>query len=238
MKILIVSGFSTHPDELNSACVYSAFDIYFKFSDTELDYFRYKTTESLHDVYERLYDILKTKKHDLVICHSMGCCLATKYINETRDTRQFILCMPFIHVPLFNKWLTNIPFMQYLYLPKCFLLPNHLVIDGGNLFNDELRFISCNQIHTAIANFFISDEKLIETINTNNIHIIYSNNEHISPIDGNILSQIKPNRISYSNGRHMSFGNIYNMSSFFDVFTTVLKQACLIKNGQVQCPNT
>jgi hypothetical protein len=59
MKILFVSGFNTHPDEQQDGIdLYSAFDIYFKFSNNKLEYFRYKTTESLHHVYERLYDIL------------------------------------------------------------------------------------------------------------------------------------------------------------------------------------
>ena len=225
MKILFISGFNTHPGEQpDEVDIYSSFDIYFKFSGNEVDYFRYKTTESLHHVYERLYDILKTKKHDLVICHSMGSSLAMKYVHETKDKRQFIMCMPFIHVPLFTKLLINIPLTQHLYLPKCCLVPNHLLIDAGNIFNDELRFVRCNQIHTAVADFFLPDDKLIETINTNNIHIIYSESEFISPIDINILSQIKRDQISYSKGKHISFSNTYHMSSFFDVFTTALKK--------------
>lgn len=224
MKILFVSGFNTHPEEQDMINTYSAFDIYFKFSDSKLDYFRYKTAESLHDVYERLFNILKSNKHDLVICHSMGCCLAMKYVHETKDKRRFILCMPFIHMSLFTKLLSNIPLIQHLYLPKCCLVPNHLLIDGGNIFNDELRFIRCNQIHTAVADFLLPDEKLIQTINTNNIHIIYSESEFISPIDINILSQIKRDQISYSKGKHISFSNTYHMSNFFDVFTNALKK--------------
>ncbi len=225
MKILFVSGFNTHPDERQDGIdLYSSFDIYFRFSNNKLEYFRYKTTESLYNVYERLYDILKTKKHDLVICHSMGSCLAMKYIHETNDKREFIMCMPFIHTTLFTKLLTNIPLIQYLYIPKCCLIPNYLLIEGGNIFNDELTFIRCNQIHTAINDFFLPEEKLIQTINSNNIHIIYSENEFISPIEPYILSQIKRDQISYSKGKHISFSNTYHMSNFFDVFTTALKK--------------
>jgi hypothetical protein len=225
MKILFVSGFNSHPNEQpGDVDIYSSFDIYFKFSKNKLEHFRYKTTENLHYVYERLYDVLKTKKHDLVICHSMGCCLAMKYIHETNDKREFIMCMPYIHVSSFIKLLSNIPLIQYLYIPKCCLAPNHILIDAGNIFNDELRFVRCNQIHTAINDFFLPEEKLIQTINSNNIHIIYSENEFISPIESHILSQIKRDHISYSKGKHISFSNTYHMSNFFDVFTTALKK--------------
>ena len=119
--------------------------------------------------------------------------------------------------------MSNIPLLEYLYIPKCCLIPNHRVIDGGNIFNDELKLIYCNQVKTSVKHFFLPDEQLVETINTNNIQIIYANNEFISPIDSFILSQIKSDKISYSSGKHTSFGNIYHMSNFFDKLTNILQ---------------
>ena len=102
-NILFVCGFYTHPEERNGCDMYCSFDIYFNFSDYKINYFQYKTTEDLFDVYQRLKDILDTKKHDLIITHSMGSCLVMKYIHETQDKRPCIMCMPFIHTSFINK---------------------------------------------------------------------------------------------------------------------------------------
>jgi hypothetical protein len=222
-NILFVCGFNTHPEQQNGTDLYCSFDIYFKFSDYKINYFRYKTTEDLFDVYQRLKDILDTQKHDLIITHSMGSCLVMKYIHETQDKRPCIMCMPFIHTSFISKLMSNIPLLEYLYIPKCCLIPNHHVVDGGNILNDELKLIYCNQVKTSIKYFFLTDEQLVETINTNNIQIIYALNELISPIDPFILSQIKSGKISYSSGKHTSFGNIFHMSNFFDKFTNTLQ---------------
>jgi hypothetical protein len=224
-KLLFICGFNTHPEEQNDGNItdiYCAFNIYFQFSNYEVDYFRYKTTEDLFDVYQRLNDILDTKKHDLVITHSMGSCLAMKYIHETQDKRHYVMCMPFVHTSTILKLLSNIPFIQYLYLPKCCVLPNNTLVDGGNILNDEMKPISCNQLQISIQHFFLPDEQLVETINSNNIHIIYAKNESVSQIDSKILDQIKTEKKTFSNGKHVSFSNSYHMSNFFEILTNIL----------------
>jgi hypothetical protein len=224
MKVLFVSGFNAHPDNQHGSDLYTSFDLYFRFSNYEVTFFRYKTTEPLNDVYKRLTDILDTKQHDLILCHSMGSCLAVKYIQHTGDKRRFILCMPFLQASLFTRLLGKIPILQHIYVPKCCLLPNHMIFDGGNILNDEITPVACNQVYSAVHDFFLPEDELIQTVNTHNIHIIYSINEMVSPIDPQTLALFKTDRISYSKGKHVSFSNAYYMGDFFEVFTNVLKK--------------
>ena len=224
MKILFISGFDTHPDEQHGSDLYTPFELHFRFSGDDIEFFRYKTTEPLDYVYRRLTDILDMKKHDYIICHSMGSGLAIKYIRDTGDKRRFVLCMPYIQVTSMVRFLSKVPLIRYLYLPKCCLIPNYNLFEGGNLLNDEITLISCDQVYSVIHDIFLSDDELVDTINTNNIHIIYATNEQVSPIDYAILSQIKADRLSYSKGKHMAFCNTHQMGDFFDVFSNVLKK--------------
>ena len=225
VRILFVSGFNTHPKEQKGVDIYSSFRVFFKFSKYKVDYFRYKTTEELFDVYKRLGDILDTKKHALIITHSMGSCLTMKYINEHQCKRPYIMCMPFIHTSVITKLVCSIPMLKYLHLPKFCLIPNHNLIDGGNIFNDESKLICWKQVHSSVSDFFIADDKLVETINANNIHILYARNEFISPIYSSVLSQINPEQISYVKGKHVSFSNCYQMRHFFDILTDTMKRS-------------
>ena len=93
------------------------------------------------------------------------------------------------------------------------------------MLNDEITPISCDQVYSAVHDFFLSDNELVDTINTNNIQIIYATNEYVSPIDYGILSQIKVDRLSYSKGKHVPFCNTYHMGDFFDLFSNVLKKS-------------
>jgi hypothetical protein len=224
MRVLFVSGFNTHPEDHHGSDLYTAFDLYFRFSGDEVTFFRYRTSEHLNDVYKRFTDILDTKQHDLVICHSMGSCLAVKYIHLTGDKRRFILCMPYIHTSVYIKLLSKIPWVRHVHLPKCCIIPNHTLFYGGNILNDEMKLIGCGQVYSAVCDFFLTDNELVDLINTKDIHIIYATNEMVSPIEPHILSQIKTDRLSYSKGKHVSFGNVYNMSDFFEVLSNALKK--------------
>lgn len=223
-KVLFVSGFNTHPEEHDNMNLYSSIEVYFKFSNTEVTFFRYKTTEDLRVVYLRLEKILNTKEHDMIITHSMGSCLAMKYIAETNDTRKIIMCMPFITTSRIMRLATYIPLIQYIYVPKCCMIPNHTLYAGGNILNDEVTPVCCNQIYFAITDFFLDEDELIKVIkNHKNLRIIYADNEKVSPIDSSTITQIIE-KVTFTKGKHCSFANIIQMSDFFEVLTSQFKK--------------
>ena len=223
-NVLFVCGFNTHPEEHDNVNLYSAIEVYFKFSDVNLSFFRYKTTDDLRVVYKQLTAILDTRQHDLIITHSMGSCLCLKYIADTNDTRKIIMCMPFISTSNTMKCATHIPLIQYVYVPKCYMIPNHKLYDGGNILNDEIKLVRCQQVYYAITDIFLKEDELIRVINDHpNLRIIYAENEMVSPIDGSILSQIR-GKVAFSKGKHVSFANVIYMGDFFDVLTTQLKK--------------
>ena len=218
-KILFISGFNTHPDDSNGVDLYLVFKIYYMFSGHELEFFRYDNGEPLNNVYCRLKAILDTKVHDLILTHSMGSCLFLRYVFEHGDKRNAILCMPFIHATPFNKLICALPLMSNCRLPKCLVLPNHLLLEGGNPLNDEIRLINLSQPICAINHFFLSDENLVKTIGEyTNLRIIYSEDEQISPISEDIL-RVLGSKVLYIPGKHVSFGNAIQMNEFFEAFT-------------------
>jgi len=225
-NILFISGFNTHPEEQKNFNIYSSLEVYFTFSNYTITFFTYKTTENLDDVYKRLFDILITKKHDIIMTHSLGSCLYLKYVSQTNDTRKAILCMPFIHSTTFLKCLSylHIYIVENVYIPKCCVIPNSSLFHGGNILNDDTNLISFHQIHNAINNYFLPENQLVQLINSHqNIRIIYCMEEDVSPIHPSILSQIQT-KVTMTKGKHVSFSNIYFMKDFFDAVTDELKK--------------
>ena len=223
-NVLFVCGFNTHPDEHCGLNMYSAMEIYFKFSDTKITFFRYKTTDDLRQTYRQLATILDTQEHDLIITHSMGSCLCLKYIAETNDTRNIVMCMPFVSTSRIMRWATVIPLIQHCYVPKCCLIPNRTLYDGGNILNDDISLVRCQQVYLAITDLFLDDGDLVRVINAHpSLRIIYAENELVSPIDGDILAQIR-GKVAFSKGKHVSFANVVYMGDFFDVLDAQIKK--------------
>lgn len=224
VNVLFVCGFNTHPEEQDGINLYTAIEVYFKFSNVNLSFFRYKTTDDLRAVYQQLADILDTREHDLIITHSMGSCLCLRYIADTNDTRKIVMCMPFISTSNAMKCMTHIPLIQYAYVPKCCLIPNHTLYDGGNILNDNMKLVSFQQVYFAISDLFLNEDELVCVINDHpDLRVIYAENELVSPINGSILSQIR-GKVSFSRGKHVSFANVVDMGDFFDVLTTQLRK--------------
>ena len=160
----------------------------------------------------------------MLITHSMGACLVMKYIAKTGDNRKTIMCMPFISTSRVMHFASYIPMIQYCYIPKCCLIPNHTIFEGGNLLNDDITLVRCSQVYQAITEMFLSDGDLVRVVNSHkNLRIIYADNEQVSPITSEILSQIR-GKISFSKGKHVSFANVIHMSDFFDVLTSQIKK--------------
>lgn len=219
VNVLFVSGFNSCLEECENVDIYAAFKLYFMFSNDRLEFFQYKTFESLDEVYQRLKTILDTKRHDLLVTHSMGSCLLLKYIHETGDRRKTIMCMPFIQTSPLFKLITRIPLAKYMYLPKFIIVPNHNLFEGGNWFNDDVRLTPMYQPVTAVNEFFMSDDTIVHLIQSHkHIKIIYADDEQISPISKDLLDRIHKH-VVYVIGKHVSFASVICMTDFFETFT-------------------
>ena len=92
----------------------------------------------------------------MIIGHSIGCGLLTKYLSEHEDKRKIILLMPFISVPTWKQFaFTCLSLSPFTFrLPKCVAIPNSSLFEGGNIINDVATMLDLSQITYAINNIF------------------------------------------------------------------------------------
>jgi hypothetical protein len=223
-EILFVCGYNTHPDDHpNNLDVYDAFNQYFQFSKYKITFFRYKMEERLDSVYKRMCDEISLPKYSILISHSLGGGLMTKYLSEHNEDRKVILLMPFIKVP---KWkhttfvaLNMMPLS--LRLPKWFVVPNNSLFKGGNFWNDDSTMLNLAQIIYAINYLFLDDATIVHTIEqTKDIILVYAEDETVSQIDMDLLNKI--NKKTFVQGKHVSFLDPYTTRAFFDLFLQLL----------------
>ncbi len=227
-EILFVCGFNTHLEDTHID-IYQLFDLYFEFSDYKITYFRYKTSENLMDVYDSLYEILKSNQHGIILTHSMGSALVMKYLSMNNDMRKIIMLMPLLHVDKYKKIMTYIPFIKHLCLPKCLAIPNNNLVTEGNMCNDTIYPIFLGQLYTIITYFLLSDENLVSTIQKNkNLTIIYAKNDNVTKIDADILEKIKENLIVIE-GKHIVFLDSIFISTFFKLFGEIISDSKMDK---------
>jgi len=234
-RILFVKGFNVSKKDFNGHNVYVYFDIFFKLSNYKLDYFEYNNDEDLNAVYERLVVELETKKtsaklrsqtkykYDVVMAHSMGCCLMTKYINEHPEfDRKLILIAPFLCKDPYIKFIAHIPFLQYGYLPKALMIPNCKLFKIGNLWNDSFKWIPLKQIKTAYQ-FMIHDQDELTNLlnNHSNCHIIYNEDEQVTVIPQETLTKFE--RCTTIGGKHTCFLEVEHSEKLFDVIMKLLR---------------
>jgi hypothetical protein len=218
-KILLISGFNTHPEENDGVDIYIIFKIYYMFSGRELDIFRYKTDELLNDVYQRMCCILDKKTHDLIITHSMGSGLFLRYIYDYGDDRKAIICQPYIQATAISKFISNIPFVSYIKVPKCIAIPNHMIAEGGNILNDKFNLINFAQPYTAINSLFLSEDDIVNVIKKHkHIRLIYSDDERVSPMS-DVLIKCLSDKIIFVPCKHVPFINVFQMNEFYEAFT-------------------
>lgn len=224
MEVLLIGGFNTHPeDQPDNLDIYDCFVHYFKFSKYNLTIFRYKRDEPLDIVYKNMRDLLCGNVHKLIIAHSLGGGLLMKYLSEYKETRKVILLMPFISVP---RW-KQIAFSYLnlttltLRLPKCLIIPNSSLFEGGNIINDTATILELSQITYAVNNIFLIDDQIIDVIKqTPDIVMMYADDETVSPIDGVVLDKIE--KKIYVKGKHAAFTDPFTTKQFFDEFAKLL----------------
>jgi hypothetical protein len=228
-SVLLIGGFNCHIEEqgLNS---YDAFHTFFSLSEEkyDLEIYTYATTRNLNSVYDNIKHKLETTHYDVILAHSTGCCLLTKYLSESVNSlssKKIVMMMPFICKTWNLTMLSYIPGIQNISIPKCIIIPNHQLFDAGNICNDSINLVKCKQIYQAVAEDFMLEENvLVSTLNNNtNITIIYAEKENVSPIPDRILQQFE-NIIYIKNGLHMDFMNALTSSKFFSILSNILRK--------------
>jgi pimeloyl-ACP methyl ester carboxylesterase len=230
-KLLFVRGFSlsnnTEYDE------YKQIYAFFRMSEYSLEYFKYTTEERLDQVYERLVKTINRCDYSVLIGHSMGGALLTKYCreNDVSVYEKIILLMPFIRTNSFlNKALTW-DFAREWRVPKAMLLPRSYIegVDTNTLsfiisviINETFAPIGIHQPFYAKQNLFLTDIEIIYFFQKNdNAHLIYSPTDSLVSFDESILSQIK-NQHS-AEGGHLGFSSKKYDNTFFDKLLSILR---------------
>ena len=142
--------------------------------------------------------------------HSMGGNLLSRYIkeNETNQYDNVVLLMPYLQDKL--SPLYKFPFLKYLYLPKCFAIPNGILFADGNIFNDNLYPVSGKQ-PTQLE--FMNDEQTVAFFDKyKHVRLIYAKDETLTRID--VIDKI--NNKCVVDGKHACFHSIDGKSEFFD----------------------
>jgi hypothetical protein len=223
-EILFVSGFNTHPDEQpDNLDIYESFVQHFKYSKYKITFFRYKREDPLDMVYTHLCERLATNEHKIIMGHSLGGGLLTKYLSEHEETRKVILLMPFITVPKWKQIVVSYfnltPFA--LRLPKCIVVPNSSLFEGGNIINDHATMLDLSQVSYAINHLFLIDDDIVNVFQkTSDVIMIYADDETVSPIDSALLDRIE--KKVYVKGKHVPFADPYTTKHFFDEFVKLL----------------
>ncbi len=223
-KILLVSGFNTHPEEQpDNLDIYDCFIQHFKYSKYKITIFRYKREDPLDMVYTHLYERLSTNEHKVIIGHSLGCGLLMKYLSEHKEKRKVILLMPFISVPKLKQivfsYLSFSPVA--LRLPKFLAIPNSSLFESGNIMNDTAIMLDLSQITYAANNLFLTHDEIVNIFEkTSDIIMMYANDETVSPIECSLLDRIE--KKIYVKGKHASFIDPYTSNYFFEEFAKLL----------------
>jgi predicted alpha/beta hydrolase family esterase len=218
MKILFVRGFNTDLNSKNkhSSAKYENFD---KNIEHKIVFFNYGPNEHIKDVFDRLSSDLNSNTYDLILAHSMGGCLLTKYLQLNpffyeRTHTKIILIAPLLVPRKSHKKMFKWSFMKYLHLP------NQIVSNKSK--KDDYTWVNLKQIHQIYKKkygFFLEESTLVQTLNNYPLlYIIYSKEENKTPVPSSILEKL--NRVTYVDGCHSAFQRNEHSNAFFD---TLLK---------------
>jgi len=226
-NVLFVCGFNTHPEDHNDEDIYSIFSIYFMYSDYNISFFRYRTSEDITDVRAALQKKITEKSYHVVIAHSMGGALVMKTMSECPNCLQdikIILLMPFLTSNTLLDFVCSIPFIQHFKIPKNILIPNHKLHSMGNVFNDNFNLVSTKQMYDVHKNILLPKDTLLELINNHkDLLIIYANDEQVCPFDKDMLNGcIASDKLKCFDGQHVIFVDLKHYSPFFEYIHTLL----------------
>jgi len=220
MKILFIRGFNTdlNSKNKNSSTKYENFE---KNIEHDIVFFNYGTNEHIKDVFEKLCCHVNTHTYDLILAHSMGGCLLTKYLQSNpffyeKTKTKIILIAPLLVHRSSHKKLAKWSFAKYLHLP------NKIVSD--KCANNDYSWVNLKQVHQIYKKkygFFLEEPILIKTLNEYPLlYIIYSKEERKTPIPDSLLEKLK--NVTYVDGCHSAFQNNDHSDAFFDTLLKII----------------
>lgn len=235
-KILFVRGFAT--------ALSSGIDDYIGIKTVleqhyDFTYFDYEPSEALDVVYKRMYKIINSMNPDILIAHSLGGGLVTKYIKSNTETinkdMKIILLMPLLCKSAFIDIMIQIlsPSLllnPQLLLPKPLLLNPMDIYEGGNILNCDISLISFKQVYDIFTepNSIVTND-LSFISNNPKIKLFYASNEKINIIDESILQKIPTKQLKRVLGLHECWRSItINNNRKTDFFSQLLE--CLESN--------
>lgn len=227
-SILFIRGFATP--------LSSGFDDYLHLKmivnkTHDLVYFDYDPSEALDVVFNRMCSAIGSRKFDILMAHSLGAGLLTKYFKsnpyEIPKYEKIILLMPFIckniKAELVSALFASPLFIlnPKFFLPKALLCPASDLFDGGNLLNSNYSLISFKQptdLYNEPNSIISNDVSWI--VNNPNIMLFYASEEKINVIDESVLQKIPPAQLKRVSGLHECWCSIrINNDSNVDFFT-------------------
>jgi len=228
-KLLFVRGFSlSNNSEYDE---YKQIYTFFRMSKYKLEYFWYTTEEQLDEVYERLEQTIKTGNYSVLMGHSMGGALLSRFCreNDVSGYDKIILLMPFIRTNSVLNQLLTWDFAREWRVPKVMVLPQSFV-EGAKatifshivsaLLHDSFAPIGIHQPFYAKDNLLMTDKEIVRLFK-NNIYLIHSPTDELISLEPELLSRIK-NQYSVDGG-HLSFSSKKYDNNFFDVLYTIMK---------------
>jgi hypothetical protein len=198
----------------------------------DFSYFDYELSEPINDVYDRMYkNIIEIEPH-ILIGHSLGGALVTKYIKSNPNApEKIILLMPLLFKNMkgdiadlfFNTQLTFNPKLIY---PHGLLIPSENIFEGGNLLNSNFSLISYRQVFDLYRDKNVVTTNDVSFIKENKqITIFYASQELLNTIDESILKNIPASQLIRVSGLHEPWRSIKITNfDFFSKLMEVLKR--------------
>jgi hypothetical protein len=191
----------------------------------ELVYFDYDPSEVLGVVYKRMRSVIKSRKFDILMSHSLGGGLLAKYLksNPSQISRyeKIILLMPLICKNMTNDLLSHFAFIKNMPFPKGLFIQSSSIFEGGNLLNDDYSLISFKQpfeLYSEPNSAISNDVSFI--VNNPNITLFYASEEKINIIDESVLRKIPPAQLKRVSGLHECWRSVrINSDTKTDFFT-------------------
>jgi hypothetical protein len=221
-SILFVRGFATSmksgsDDYLHLKVVLS--------QTHEFTYFEYEPSEDICDVYKRFCNVIENRNFDILMGHSLGGGLITKYVKNNPDKvkkyDKIILLMPFIARNLVFDICSQFRLtLENFLLPKGLFAPSWYVSDDGNILNNDMNLITYKQplhLYSSRDSPVSNDVSFIE--NNPNITLFYASDERLNVIDESILKTIPRKQLKRVNGLHECWRSIHINGADVDFFT-------------------
>ena len=222
-KLLFIRGYNTDTTTTDDHYIYLKQNLSKKYKVT---YFNYAVTDDIQMVYKQLCGLIKKKKWDVLIGHSLGGGLLTKYIrnNDVSAHKRVILLMPFIGTRTAHTLASLIPPLHSISLPKALLIPSVFLYEGASVLEDSWDLIPVHQFYDTYADPQVSSNDFSFINDASNIYMFYASQEMFNTIDEIYLARISPTKLKRVDGLHEVFysPDTKNAKSFFSKINKLL----------------